>query len=139
MRTIRYDSFVFLLAASVAMMTACTSDGPARNNQQNANANTSIPSQPNVSKNTPTPPAQSTTGTIEVSSTPPGARVLLVSDEEGGAGEPQSKGITPATITSVAPGKYTVDLEKPGYRFSQKTVVVKAGRTVKVNATLKKQ
>lgn len=84
-------------------------------------------------------PDQKTTGSIDVTSTPPGARVLLVTTDEGGAGEPQSKGITPATITGLAPGKYTVDLEKPGYRFFQKEVNVKAGKVSKVITTLKKQ
>lgn len=138
MRTIRYVSFVFMFAVSFAMMTACTSSEPASSNQKSVNANSAIAPQSNASNTTPQP-AQSATGSIEVSSTPPGARVLLVSDDENGAGEPQSKGITPTTITGVAPGKYTVDLEKPGYRFSQKTVVVKAGRTSKVSAILKKQ
>ena len=74
-----------------------------------------------------------------VNSVPPGARVLLVSTDEGGAGEPKSKGVTPTTITDLQPGKYTVDLEKPGYRFFQKEIVVKEGAVAKVNATLKKQ
>jgi len=65
--------------------------------------------------------------------------VLLVSTGEGGAVEPQSKGLTPTTISGLAPGKYTVDLEKPGFRFFQKEIEVKAGSTVKVAAALKKQ
>lgn len=62
-----------------------------------------------------------------------------MANDESGAGEPQAKGITPTTITDLAPGKYTVDLEKPGYRFFQKEVNVKAGSTAKVTANLKKQ
>jgi len=62
-----------------------------------------------------------------------------VSTDEGGAGEPKSKGLTPTSITGLQPGKYTVDLEKPGYRFFQKEVVVKEGVVTKVNASLKKQ
>lgn len=65
--------------------------------------------------------------------------MLLISNDESGAGEPQSKGLTPTTITGVPPGKYTVDLERPGYRFFQKEIVVKEGKTTKVSATLKKQ
>jgi len=74
-----------------------------------------------------------------VSSVPPGARVLLISNDESGAGEPQSKGLTPTTITGIEPGKYTVHLERPGYKFFQKEITVKAGSTVKVNGNLKKQ
>ena len=84
-------------------------------------------------------PEQKTTGSIDVTSTPPGARVLLVATDEGGAGEPQPKGITPITITGLAPGKYTVDLEKPGYRFFQKEVNVNAGTVAKVITILRKQ
>jgi hypothetical protein len=65
--------------------------------------------------------------------------VLLISNDESGAGEPQSKGLTPTTITGIQPGKYTVDLERPGYKFFQKEVTVKKGATVKISATLKKQ
>ena len=65
--------------------------------------------------------------------------MLLISNDEGGAGEPQPKGLTPTTITGIQPGKYTVDLERPGYRFFQKEIVVKAGKTTKVIGTLKKQ
>jgi hypothetical protein len=80
-----------------------------------------------------------TTGSIEVNSVPSGARVLLVFTDEGGAGEPQQKGLTPVTIPGLSPGKYTVDLERPGYKFFQKEVTVKAGGAAKVTANLKKQ
>jgi hypothetical protein len=63
---------------------------------------------------------------------------LLVSTDEGGAGEPQSRGLTPTTISGLHPGKYTVDLEKPGYRFFQKEVLVKEGAVAKVHAALKR-
>ena len=136
---------LFLLV-SFAMITGCGTTQPANNNQRSANANAaqsnaaqSSASQSNSSPARPSPqPAASTKGTIEVNSVPPGARVLLVSTDEAGAGEPQSKGLTPITITGLQPGKYTVDLEKPGYRFFQKEVVVKEGAVAKVTATLKK-
>ena len=138
MRTANYVLGFCLLSTSVAMM-ACTGNAPANGNQPVANSNTANASQSNAAASKPSAPAvQSTTGSIEVTSTPPGARVLLVPVDEGGAGAPQSKGVTPTTVTGLAPGKYTVDLEKTGYRFAQKDVVVKAGRTVKVTATLKK-
>jgi hypothetical protein len=65
--------------------------------------------------------------------------VLLVAVDEGGAGEPQSRGVTPTTITGVYPGTYTVDLERPGYKFFQKKVVVKENAISKVSAALRKQ
>ena len=129
-------SLVFL-GVSFAMETACTPAPPANTNQPNINAN-AAPS--NSSQTKPSQQSnQSTTGTIEVSSVPPGARVLLISNDEGGAGEPQPKGLTPTTITDIQPGKYTVDLERPGYKFFQKEIVVKRGKTTKVSGTLKKQ
>ena len=136
---------VLFLSVSFAMMTACGTTQPARNDQRNSNAANANVAQSNRSQSNSSPakpspqPAPSTRGTIEVNSIPPGARVLLVSTDETGAGEPQSKGLTPASITGLQPGKYTVDLEKTGYRFFQKEVVVKQGAITKVNATLKKQ
>ena len=139
MKIIRYVSRLFPLAIILAM-TACTDHPPANSNQRTANANSANASQSNTSQSKPSQqPAQSTTGSIEVISNPPGARVLLISNDEGGAGEPQSKGLTPTMITGVAPGKYTVHLERPGYRFSQDNVEIKAGQTIKINKFLKKQ
>ena len=128
---------LLFLGLGLAMESACTPAPPATTNQTNINTN-AAPS--NSSQTKPTQQSnQSTTGTIEVSSVPPGARVLLISNDEGGAGEPQTKGLTPTTITGIQPGKYTVDLERPGYKFFQKEVTVKKGATVKISATLKKQ
>jgi len=127
------------LVASLGL-SAC-STGPTTNSNQrggNSNAAQSNASQASSSQNKPVQQS-TTTGSIEVNSVPPGASVLLVSTDEGGAGEPQQKGLTPATIPGLSPGKYTVDLERPGYKFYQKQVTVKAGSTAKVNATLKKQ
>ena len=128
------------LAVSFGMMTACMKNPPANGNQRNVNANSANVAQSNssVSKSSQQP-AQSTTGAIEVTSVPPGAHVLLVPTDEGGASEPQLKGLTPRTITDLSPGKYTVDVEHPGYRFFQKEVLVKAGKTVKISAILKKK
>ncbi|HXI90950.1 MAG TPA: PEGA domain-containing protein [Blastocatellia bacterium] len=128
---------LLFLGLGLAMESACTPAPPANTNQSNINTN-AAPS--NSSQTKPTQQSnQSTTGTIEVSSVPPGARVLLISNDEGGAGEPQTKGLTPTTITDIQPGKYTVDLERPGYKFFQKEIVVKGGKTTKVSGTLKKQ
>lgn len=128
---------MLFLGASFAMVTACTTAPPANTNQPSVNAN-ATPSNSSQTKSSEQP-NQSTTGTIEVTSVPPGARVLLISTDDDAAGEPQPKGVTPTTITGVRPGKYTVDLEKAGYRFFQKDITVKKGSTVKISATLKKQ
>src|SRR6266487_3911965 len=128
---------LLFLGLGLAMETACTPAPPANTNQSNINTN-AAPS--NSSQTKPTQQSnQSSTGTIEVSSVPPGARVLLISNDESGAGEPQAKGQTPTTDTGIQPGKYTVDLERPGYKFFQKEIVVKGGKTTKVSGTLKKQ
>lgn len=134
--------FRFLLFGSCVIATACTTAPPTNSSQRNGNANAAQSNAPQTTSSAAKPsrqPNQSTTGSIEVSSVPAGARVLLVSTDAGGAGEPQSKGLTPTTITGLEPGKYTVDLEKPGYRFFQKEIVVKQGSTTKVSASLKKQ
>ena len=132
----------FLPAAlfAASMTTLACSTQPASNNANTraANSNSQANSaQSNASRNKPSEQS-ATTGSIEVNSTPPGAKILLVSTDESGAGEPQTKGLTPTTISGLSPGKYTVDLEKPGYKFFQKEVTVKAGTTAKVTASLKK-
>ena len=133
---------MLLLVLALAVQVGCSTAPPANTNQRNAN-------QPPVNANTPpantsaskpaAQPDNSTTGMIEVTSVPPGARVLLIATDDDTASEPQPKGSTPTTITGVKPGNYTVDLEKPGYRFFQRSVKLSAGKTVKINATLKKQ
>ena len=130
-----------LLVASCLISSACTTAPTATENQRSQNANTaqSNSSQTNSSAKPAQQSDQSTTGSIEVTSVPPGARVLLVSMDAGGAGEPQSKGVSPTPITGLQPGKYTVDLEKTGYKFFQKEVEVKPRKTMKVHASLNKQ
>jgi len=136
---------VSVLSVSFAMVTACGTNQPANNNVRNANAANTGGAQSNSSQSNSSPakpaaqPAASTKGTIEVNSVPSGAKVLLISTDEAGAGEPQSKGLTPTSITGLQPGKYTVHLEKQGYRFFQKEVGVKAGAITRVSTTLKKQ
>lgn len=116
---------------------ACATAPPANTNQPSVNAN-AAPSNASPAKPSEKP-SQSSTGTIEVSSVPPGAQVLLIATDDDTAGEPQRKGLTPTTITEVRPGKYTVDLEKPGYKFFQKEIVVKKGKTTNVSAALRKK
>lgn len=119
-----------LFALSLAIMTGCVTSPSSNANQPNANASQSK----SAAKSN-----QGSTGSIEVDTRPPGATVLLVPTDEGGAGEPQSKGLTPTTITDLQPGKYTVHMEKPGHKFAQKEVEVKAGETARVSAALREQ
>ena len=133
MRTV-FRALLFSLGLTI--VPSCSSP-PASSNQTSANRNTNTAISNSSSANSNLQANQSSKGTIEVSSVPPGARVLLISDDESGAGEPQSKGLTPTTITGIEPGKYTVHLERPGYKFFQKEITVKAGSTVKVNGTLR--
>jgi len=131
---------VLLFCLGLTFLTNCSGPAPAPNSNQassNRNTNAAVSNSSTATANLQT--NQSSKGTIEVASAPPGARVLLISDDESGAGEPQSKGLTPTTITGIEPGKYTVHLERPGYKFFQKEIMVKAGSTVKVNGALKKQ
>jgi hypothetical protein len=117
-------SRLFALASVVALcLFACA--------RQTAVKNT------NTQKPQEKPAQTQPTGSIEITSTPAGAQVILIEETEAGAGEPETRGATPTTVT-VPPGKYTVHLEKNGYRFFQKQVAVKENQTVKVAATLRK-
>jgi len=129
-----------ILSMMTFLLCACAQPG---GNASSPGANANQPAaNSNVSK---TRPANNNaagtsargTGTIEVASAPPGARVLLIPVDEGGASVPQVRGATPATITDLSPGKYAVSLEKPGYKSYQKEVVVKADSTTTVKAKLR--
>jgi PEGA domain-containing protein len=124
------------LLISLLMAAGCTTSQPSNTTQRNVNASQSNTA---VSNAAPKADQKKSGGTIDVTSVPQGARVLLVPSDENFAGEPQSKGLTPATITDLTPGKYTVHLERPGYKFFQREVTVKDGQTVKVSGTLRKQ
>jgi hypothetical protein len=77
-------------------------------------------------------------GSIEVTSKPPGARVLLIVTDESGASEPQPRGATPTTITNLSPGTYTIHVELTGYKYFQQKVEVKENSTARISAVLKK-
>ena len=126
-----------ILPICVLASFACTAGQQPAADQTSTNRN--VAQSKNANGNAASQPAQATTGSIEVSSSPPGARVLLVQNDEAGASEPQARGVTPTTITGLKPGKYTVDLEMPGHKFFQKEINVKAGSVSKVAANLKKQ
>ncbi|HKY05749.1 MAG TPA: PEGA domain-containing protein [Blastocatellia bacterium] len=137
----RFSALVF--ACSLTVLAACTrpvanqnSPGAANANQ---NANRSAANQ-NSRQQQPAAPAQDPAlGSIDVTSTPSGAVILLIAEGEGSAGAPQRKGSTPQTLTNIEPGKYTVAIEKPGYKAFQKEIKVEPSKTVKVAASLRKQ
>lgn len=133
----------FLIQSFIAfslLTAACSGAAPANKNQANsnatANANTAQPKPANSNSTQPT--QQANTGSIEVTSVPPGAGLTLVPDYGDGAGTPRSYGITPATITDLAPGKYMVTA-RTNSGYAQKEVEVAAGKTIQVNLSIKKQ
>ncbi|MCI0486921.1 MAG: PEGA domain-containing protein [Blastocatellia bacterium] len=132
-----------LFALTIMIFNGCVTD-PATGDQANAN-NSNAPAQktggpdPSRSAGSPAQPREKTgLGKIQVSSRPEGATVLLISEDEGGAGTPQPRGSTPTIINDVAPGKYTVHLELRGYKSFQKSIEVKADKTATVKAGLRK-
>lgn len=74
-------------------------------------------------------PMDKTDGSISIESTPPGAEIYI--DEEG-------YGITPQTISGLAPGSYLIHLVKPQYEAWERTTVVTAGEISEVHANLEK-
>lgn len=126
--------------ALTLLTAACSGTQPANSNRANgnatANANAAQPKPANSNSTQPT--RQANTGTIEVTSIPQGAGVTLVPDYGDSAGTPRSYGLTPATITDLAPGKYLVTA-KTNDGFAQKEVEVAANKTVKISLTIKKQ
>jgi hypothetical protein len=69
----------------------------------------------------------SKTGTVSVSSTPPGARVFL---------DDVDRGTTPITITGVSTGFHLLKVTISGYEDYLKAVLVKSGQTVTISITL---
>jgi PEGA domain-containing protein len=126
-----------LCALNLLIATACSPASTSNATNQNASNANAAQSKP-INSNSPAAAKQSTGASIEVTSAPPGAGVTLIPTSEAGAGSPQSYGLTPTTITNLAPGDYTVHLEKTGYKYFQKEVKLKENATVKVNAALKK-
>ena len=151
MRAIYRFSTVSLCAMVIAIASGCAKAPGETDNKAAANANSSQPATVPAGTGQPaaeqpanraarvTEPAQTGTGSIEVTSNPAGAAVLLISLEDDQAGSPQPRGASPTTITNVKPGKYAVHLEKPGYKYFQKSIAVAENKTTKVTATLAKQ
>jgi hypothetical protein len=132
-----------LLAFTAFILLAFAACSPA-SNSNTATGNTT-PGNENVAKRVIANPANTNaatqskpgTGSIEVGSVPPGAGITLVPTTADGDGTPLSYGPTPATINDLAPGKYTVNLNKNGYKTFKQEVEVKADQSVRVKALLK--
>jgi hypothetical protein len=118
------------LASVLLATTACTQ--PASNVNSSKPAENTPPSQGSGPKTNPS------RGAIKIGSRPAGATVLLIADEGGEAGKPQTRGTSPTIIADLAPGKYTVRLELKGYQSFQKVVEVKAGETVPLTPVLQR-
>ncbi len=70
------------------------------------------------------------TGTINVSSTPTGAKILLDNNDTGNT--------TNAILSNISPGQHSVKLTLDGYYTYETTVNVVAGKESKVSSTLTK-
>jgi len=141
MRGVARPFKVVLASLAAAAFMSCSN--PVSNG--NSNSNSAVPaatpagtSNTNKAKASPAATASPGSGVIDVTSTPPGAAVILVRVDEGGSGNPERKGATPVTIRGVAPGKYSVTLEKTGFKFFQKEILVNENKTVKIAANLKR-
>jgi len=77
---------------------------------------------------TPPAPAEKpkTTGTVEVTSTPSGAQVIV---------DGKVRGVTPLTVAEVTPGRHTIELRSESGTV-QRTVTVAAGKTVDVEESI---
>ena len=71
-----------------------------------------------------------TTGSIQVSSSPTGAKIYLDGADTGK--------VTNTTLTNIAAGSHTVKLTKDGYSDKEQSVSVTAGQTSTVDLTLTK-
>lgn len=78
-----------------------------------------------------TPVTTTTTGDLDVRSTPSGASVYLNNDYQG-----ETPSGDPLYLTGLAAGTYTVVLKKPAYQDYSTTTTITAGSTQQVTATL---
>jgi hypothetical protein len=136
-RTLTALTAIILLAFAACSPTATNNTASGNSNAAKPAANTNTPNANTANANT-TAKSKPGTGTLQIASTPAGAGITLVPVAEDSAGLPQPYGATPATINDLAPGKYLVNVSKPGYKTFQKEVAVKADATTKIDATLKK-
>ncbi|HEX5735993.1 MAG TPA: PEGA domain-containing protein [Blastocatellia bacterium] len=133
----RVAVMAFMLLTALALVSCVGSQKETGNSNTPAAGNENAPPVPSTGT-TPARSEATDSASIRVESTPAGAEVLLITEAVGGASPPESRGTTPMTITNLAPGAYTVHLEKPGYKFFQKSVNLKSGETASVKAKLKK-
>ena len=136
-KTARVPALAIILLTALALISCAGPQTDTVNRNAPAAGNENAPPAP-ASGTTPARSEATDTGSIRVESTPTGAEVMLITEAVGGASPPEPRGTTPMTITGLAPGPYTVHLEKPGYKFFQKSVQLKPGETASVKATLKK-
>jgi hypothetical protein len=66
--------------------------------------------------------------TLQVASTPPGAKVLV---------DGRLKGISPLEVTGLKPGRLTVEAQKKGYALWKEQVLIREDRPLEINAVLK--
>ncbi len=70
-------------------------------------------------------------GTLSISSTPPGARIYLDGTDMGYN--------TPASLTEISAGNHVITLKKSGYADYSANVIATAGQTMSISATLTNQ
>ena len=137
-------TFATLILAAFAACSPATNHNAASGNSNtarpaaNANAGNANIANANTANVNAAAKSKPGTGSLEITSTPPGAGITLVPTAEDSAGTPQAYGATSATINDLAPGKYDIQLSKLGYKDFRKEITVKAGAATRVNATLKK-
>lgn len=139
-----------LLPAAIVLLAAVACSHIEEHKLANGNAS---PTTPAANTNGPAAPAANTnatanantatkskagTGSLDITSVPPGAGITLMPTSEDSDGEPRAYGPTPATINDLAPGKYTLNLHQNGYKEFRREIEIKAGDTLRVNAALKK-
>ncbi len=90
-----------------------------------ASATSPTPTSTTIPFTSPTPTSTTTTGTLTITSNPPGAKVYVDSIY---------RGLSPVTLQSMAPGSYDVLLELEEYSDWQSTVEVTAGQPTTVSA-----
>ncbi len=68
--------------------------------------------------------------TLNVDSTPPGAKILI---------DGRLKGVSPLVVTGLAPGRVTVEASKEGYTAWQEQVLIREGLPLEVKANLERE
>lgn len=77
-------------------------------------------------------------GTLEVTSTPDGAKVMLDTSADGDASATNTPPVnyTPFIVRRMPVGTYTLFASKSGYNFTNKTFSIIEGQTTQVSITL---